>query len=114
VNGKPTPVPVLPGSFLSLSRAWKNGDRVELDLPMKTRLEPIERRHPNTVALLSGPLVLFGIDGANRAVTRSQLLAAKKTTASQWQTDAASGAMTLLPFLSIADESYSTYFKITA
>jgi len=114
VNGKRTIDPVLPGTFASISRMWKNGDRVELDLPMKTRLEPIDKRHRDTVALLSGPLVLFGIDATNRALARNQLLAAKKTAPSQWQAETPTGSMTLLPFFTINDESYSTYFKVTA
>jgi DUF1680 family protein len=111
VNGKRTTALVAPGNFASISRVWKNGDRVELDLPMRTRLEPIGKRHPNTVALLSGPLVLFGVEGFNRAITRSQLLAARKTTRNEWQAETGSGPMILRPFFTIADEPYSTYFK---
>jgi DUF1680 family protein len=113
VNGKRTTAPVAPGSFASISRVWKNGDRVELDLPMKTRLESVDKRHPNTVALLSGPLVLFGIDGANHTPTRTQLLAAQKTAQNKWEAITNSGSMILLPFFTIADEPYSTYFKVT-
>jgi uncharacterized protein len=113
VNGKRTTVPVVPGNFASISRVWNNGDRVELDLPLKTRLESIDKRHPNTVALLSGPLVLFGIDGINHAATRSQLPASRKTAHNQWQADTNTGPMILRPFFSIADEPYSTYFKVT-
>jgi len=40
------------------------------------RLEPIEEGHPQTVALLSGPLVLFAMTGGATAVTSQQLLAA--------------------------------------
>jgi len=114
VNGKPVDFPVAPGTFAPVHRMWKNGDRVELALPMKTRLEPLDKNHRDIVALLNGPLVLFGIDGAKRAVTRGQLLAAKETGRGTWQADTATGPMTLLPFFSIADESYSTYFKVTA
>jgi uncharacterized protein len=111
VNGKRTTAPVAPGNFASISRVWKNGDRVELDLPMRTRLEPIDKRHPNIVALLSGPLVLFGVEGFNRAITRSQLLAARKTARNEWQAETSSFPMILRPFFTIADEPYSTYFK---
>jgi hypothetical protein len=113
VNGKRTTAAVAPGNFASISRVWKNGDRVELDLPMRTRLEPIDKRHPNTVAMLSGPLVLFGINGTSQAATRSQLLAARRTSPAQWQTSTSNGSLLLLPFFTIADESYSTYFKVT-
>ena len=114
VNGRRSSVPAVRGTFASIQRAWKNGDRIELDLPMKTRLEPIDKRHSNTVALLYGPLVLLGMDGAKRNVKRGQLLAAKKTGSSSWQADTASGPMSLRPFFAIADESYTTYFQVSA
>jgi uncharacterized protein len=114
VNGKRTTALVAPGNFASISRVWKNGDRVELDLPMRIRLEPIDKRHPNTVALLSGPMVLFGIDGASYAATRSQLLSARKTAPAQWQANTDNGSMMLRPFFTIADEPYSTYFKVSS
>ena len=81
---------------------------------MRTRLEPIEKRHSNTVALLYGPLVLFGMDGVERSVTRGQLLAAKKTASAAWQADTASAPIILRPFFAIADESYATYFQVSA
>ena len=114
VNGKRINDPVVPGTFVSLPRVWKNKDRVELELPMKTRLEPLDKNHRDTVALLYGPLVLFGIDGTKRLVTSAQLLAARATAPGVWKADTASGPMSLLPFFSIADESYSTYFKVSA
>ena len=112
VNGKRTSAAVLPGSFASISREWKNGDRVELELPMKMRLESIDKNHRDTVALLSGPLVLFGVDGAKRAVTRSQLLAAERRGPGTWQAATSNGPMALLPFFAIEDEGYSTYFQV--
>jgi DUF1680 family protein len=114
VNGKRVDFLVLPGTFLPVHRMWKNGDRVELELPMRTRLEPLDKNHRDTVALLCGPLVLFGIDGSKYAVTRSQLLSAKASGPGSWQADTTGGPMSLRPFFSIADESYSTYFRVSA
>ncbi len=114
VNGKRSSAPTVPGTFASIQRTWKNGDRIDLDLPMKTRLEAIDERHSNTVALLYGPLVLFGIDGAKRAVARGQLLAARKTGSSSWRADTAGGTLRLRPFIGIAEESYATYFQVSA
>jgi hypothetical protein len=65
------------------------------------------------VALLYGPLVLFGIQANDRPITRSQLLAAKKTAPDKWQAPTQTGAMTLLPFFAISNEPYSTYFKVS-
>jgi uncharacterized protein len=114
VNGKRANVSVAPGTFASIQRSWRNGDKIELHLPMRTRLEPIDKRHSHTVALLYGPLVLFGMDGVERSVTRGQLLAAKKTASAAWQADTASAPIILRPFFAIADESYATYFQVSA
>ena len=46
---------------------------------MKARLEAVDAQHPETVALLVGPVVLFAITDAEPKVTRAQLLAAKKS-----------------------------------
>jgi DUF1680 family protein len=114
VNGKRLGSPIAPGTFASVFRLWKQGDRVELDLPLRPRLEPLDQQHTGTVALLSGPLVLFGIQPEQRAFTRAQLLAAKKSGPSTWQAATPNGPLSLLPFFLIADQSYSTYFTVTS
>ena len=107
VNGKRIPEPVAPGSFATLQRTWRTGDHVELDLPLAKRLEAIDSRHPNTVALLSGPLVLFAITPPK--VTSQQLLAARKIGAQSWHVETSAAPLTMLPFTAISDEQYSTY-----
>jgi hypothetical protein len=113
VNGKRWTDQVLPGSFASLRREWKNGDRVELELPMKMRLQSLDARNPDTVALLRGPLVLFAIRKSAEIVTRQQLLDAKDAGANKWQVATAGGPMMMLPFTAIEDEEYSTYLKVS-
>ena len=112
VNGKPVGASAIPSSFATIHRAWKNGDRIELDLPMKPRLEPIDARHPQTVALLSGPLVLFAVTDSSPAVTARQLLAAKKAGPSSWQVETGAGALQMLPFTAIEEQPYSTYLNV--
>jgi hypothetical protein len=113
VNGRRMPVSVVPGKFVTIRRKWKTGDRIELDLPMRMRLEPIDAQHPQTVALLCGPLVLFAITNTPPDVTSQQLLAARKTGEQEWQVKTATGPMSMLPFTGIADEQYSTYLLVT-
>jgi uncharacterized protein len=113
VNGKRTSALVLPGTFASIKREWKNGDRIELELPMKTRLEPIDKRHTDTAALLYGPLVLFGVEAAGRTFPRSQLLAAEQTSPNSWQAGPPPNPLVLRPFFALDDYSYSTYFKVS-
>jgi uncharacterized protein len=112
VNGKPVRGSGA-GQFATVRRFWKQGDRVELNLPMKTRLEAIDSQHPQTVALLRGPLVLFAITETPPVVTSRQLLEAKKVGPDSWQVETAGGRMTMLPFTVIADQQYSTYLQLT-
>ena len=113
VNGKRQPMELMPGSFAVMRRQWRPGDRIELELPMSLRLEAVDAQHPEIVALMSGPLVLFAITKTAPEVTRKQLLAAKRNGAKSWQVETAAGPMRMLPFTEIDDEGYSTYLRVT-
>jgi hypothetical protein len=41
-----------------LSRTWQNGDRIAIRIPMQLRAEPVDRDHPDRLAILYGPVVL--------------------------------------------------------
>jgi DUF1680 family protein len=112
VNGMTMSTSGAMGKFATVRRPWKNGDRIEMDLPMKLRLEAIDPQHPQTVALLCGPLVLFAITGNPPVVTAQQLLAAKRTGKQLWQVKTAGGILNLLPFTAIEDQQYSTYLTV--
>jgi uncharacterized protein len=109
VNGKQVRDSVTPGSFATVRRSWRTGDHIELDLPLAKRLQSLDLRHPKTVALLCGPLVLFAITDTQPVVNSRQLLAAKKTGQQNWQVETAAAPLKMLPFTAIADEQYSTY-----
>jgi uncharacterized protein len=115
VNGSPVSPSVVTG-FATLRRSWKDGDRIDLELPMPMRLEPIDPQHQETVALVRGPLVLLAVTEEAPRVTLQQLLAASAVSGSEpgqpaWQAQTASGPLRLLPFTSITDERYTTYLK---
>jgi DUF1680 family protein len=110
VNGKRETAQV--GKFAQVQRQWKTGDRVDLELPLKARLEAVDPQHADTVALLVGPVVLFAITETEPKVTRAQLLAATKTGAQSWQVETACGTLKMLPFTSIGEEPFSTYVRI--
>jgi DUF1680 family protein len=113
VNGARLSPPVTSG-FATLSRRWDDGDRIEIDLPLPTRLEPIDPQHPDTVALMRGPLVLFPITETSTAVTRAQLLSATRlANQSAWQANTGSGPLELRPFTAIQDQPYTTYLNVT-
>ena len=64
VNGKTLDASSAPGSYLTINRAWKAGDKIELELPMRLRLEAMPD-DPKLQAFLYGPLVLAGDLGAD-------------------------------------------------
>jgi hypothetical protein len=110
VNGKREAASV--GSFAQVRRKWKTGDRIDLELPMKARLEAADPQHAETVALLLGPVVLFAITDSDPKITRAQLLAATKSGPQNWQVETANGPLKMLPFTEIGEEPYSTYLRI--
>jgi len=112
INGKRALEELRPASFAMLRRTWKTGDHIELDLPLTKHLEAIDSQHPDTVALLSGPLVLFAITESAPSVTREQLLAATKSGESSWRVATSGAPLKLLPFTSISDQQYSTYLRV--
>jgi uncharacterized protein len=106
--------PVITKGFATISRKWKDGDRVELNLPMPMRLEAIDSQHPDTVALVRGPLVLFALTETDPKVSREQLLAAKAMKGQAvWMAQAETGPLLLTPFTAIHEERYRTYFTVS-
>jgi DUF1680 family protein len=115
VNQQMQPAPI-PGRFATVRRVWRSGDTVEVLLPMPMRLEPIDPRHPNTAALVRGPLVLMAakpdIDGPVPALSRAALLGARRVGASEWMAESAAGQISLMPFTALGDRPYTTYLDI--
>jgi uncharacterized protein len=114
INGRPASTESTPGRFLALARTWSNQDRVLLELDMPLRLEAIEAKSPNTVALIHGPLVLFPIGDLPSGLTRKELLCAAPMSDSSkdWILRGAGGEVTLRPFATILNEQYRLYFEV--
>jgi uncharacterized protein len=58
VNGKAVETVAKPGTWAVVQRTWNSGDRVTVRIPMQLRFVPVDRQHPNRVALMYGPVVL--------------------------------------------------------
>jgi len=115
VNGKRASESVQPGTFAAIKRTWSDGDRIELELPMPLRLETVDANHPNLVALLNGPVVLFAVADSQPTVERNALLQARPTNNAKgdWLANAADGSgVTMRPFMNIDKENYSTYLLL--
>ena len=64
INGKTLDASASPGSYLTIFRTWKNGDKVEMEMPMKLRVEAMPD-DPKLQAFLYGPVVLAGDLGSS-------------------------------------------------
>jgi len=116
VNGRRAETAVEPGKFMPLRRTWNDGDRVEIEFEMPLRLESVDNENRNNVALVRGPLALFGVGEIPARITRQQLLAAAKVAQSShdWNTQTDSGVLTLRPFAAIMSEGYRLYQRVQA
>ncbi len=112
VNGRAVPLEVTKG-FAMVRRTWKSGDMVELELPQRLRLEAIDAAHPEVVALMNGPLVLFAKTESQPALTRTQLLGARRSAGAEWVIDTDHASLTLVPFTEVGDAAYTTYLKLS-
>lgn len=127
INGQRQPSVWQPGTFAELSRDWRSGDRVELVLSMSSRLVPVDAHHPDTVALLHGPLALMrvldgprhgspALTGAESPVlTRRELESAERRSdnLTDWQIHARGSMVTLRPFMQIGEENYRLYQDVS-
>src|SRR5437660_6802923 len=115
VNGKRISSEVQPGTFASIRNTWKDGDRVELELPMPLRLEAVDANHPDIVALVQGPLVLMAVGESQPTFERNALLQARAASdaTGDWLASSADGrSITMRPFMVIDKESYSAYVQL--
>jgi DUF1680 family protein len=62
INGEAIQVNSKPSSYAEIRREWKNGDTVDVDLPMRTSVERLPDGS-DWVAILYGPIVLANPDG---------------------------------------------------
>ena len=114
VNGKRVEGDLVAGKFFELSRTWKNGDRVDFEIGMPLRLQAVDPENPQIVALLRGPLALFGVGNLPSNFSRAQLLAASSASQSSedWLVQSDAGKITFRPFAAIGEEPYRLYHKV--
>lgn len=62
VNGKNVKISGTPGSYITLTRKWNNGDRVEITYSMQLQVVPTPDK-PEIAAITYGPIVLAGPSG---------------------------------------------------
>jgi len=63
INGAAVAMDAAPGTWATIRREWKSGDVVELRIPLTLRMAPVDRQHPDRVAVVRGPVVMV-LEGA--------------------------------------------------
>jgi len=111
LNGSRIQQEIAPGKFLPLQRMWKDGDRVEVEFELPLRLEAVDNENANRVALMHGPIALFGVGKIPLRITRKELLTVTRVSPAgpDWTVRTESGTLTLRPFASIMSENYRLY-----
>ncbi len=114
VNGRAFQADLRPGTFAPIRREWKDGDRIEYHVDMPLRLEAIDPQHPQTQALLAGPVALFAVDSLDSRLTRAQLMAAQQSSAGspEWRVQSVTGAITFRSFPAIGQGKYRLYHEV--
>lgn len=135
INGAALPVFSSPGSYLTLTRAWKSGDKIELNLPMELHIDSMP--DDETVqAVMYGPLVLAArFDVVSKEMTYGDYepkpggqykvpeIVADPTKPTAWvECDAKqpllfhgigqSQPLTLVPLNEVIHERYAVYWKV--
>ena len=113
LNGKRLPTPTSPGKYASIYRTWRAGDRIELTLPQSFRAEPIDELHPETVALMRGPVQYVALNptpelSQQRLALPSSL---KKLAPQSFVENYAGNEIVFVPLYRVQNETYATYFS---
>ncbi len=138
VNGKVLDASSNPGSYLTITRTWKKGDRIEMTLPMRLHIETMPD-DKTMQAVLYGPVVLAGdlgsqglaenmIEGPNAPRLRQSPLDVPAFRASnadpeswikpgdgalRFQTTGQAKDVRLGPLNSYFDKRYSVYWQVS-
>ncbi|CAN5570738.1 glycoside hydrolase family 127 protein [soil metagenome] len=141
INGQPSNVAAQPGSYVSITREWRNGDQMVVDFPMAIHVELLP--HSSEYAsIFYGPILLAGAlgkDGMQDADFRAQVVDPAKGLplykvpvitadardipphvrpvpgkAMQFKLSdiVLPGEMTLLPFYALHQQRYEVYWQL--
>jgi len=113
LNGKAFADPARPGTYASIHRTWRTGDRIELTLRQSFRTEPIDELHPETVALMRGSVQYVALNptaelSQQRLALPSSL---KKLAPESFVENYAGNEIVFVPLHRVQNETYTTYFS---
>jgi Uncharacterized protein conserved in bacteria len=136
VNGRTVETSNTSGRYVGIERVWRDGDQLEVKLPMSLRSEPLPGS-TSTIAFLYGPIVLAGRLGTKGLSPGADIIVNERTTGDVLNDEvavpkvegSANEAVTsmkrtgplsfemngvgLIPYFRIAHERYTIYWDLT-
>jgi DUF1680 family protein len=111
LNGNRVRQPVLPGSFYEVRREWRDGDRIALMLDIPLRLEAVDDKHPDLLAVMQGSLALFATGSRFLPLKRQDLKSVRQTApgSAEWRVSTSDGVQTFKPFFAVGSETTRLY-----
>lgn len=111
INNEP-PIKIAAGASATLRTRWRSGDRITLTIPQDFRTEAIDEQHPETVALMRGPVQYVALNPpGNLTQDRLPLPSSLKQTAPEVFTENYAGhQLIFVPLYRIQTETYTAYF----
>jgi DUF1680 family protein len=116
VNGKRTERALIAGTFHEIRRTWNDADRISLTIDMPARLEAVDEKHPDLLAVMQGPLALFAVGDRFLPFQRRELLTIKQAAArsSDWRVVTPDGAQTFRPYFAVGASPTRLYQPVSA
>lgn len=114
-----------PGTWLPVSRTWRDGDEIELRMPMSLYTQPIND-DPNLTAMMYGPVVLAGLleESGTLLPTEAEepLFTGDRKDVGEWikpvagkpltfRTEGQPIDLTLVPIHKVVDQTYGVYWR---
>lgn len=117
INDKPAAVAAERGKFAVIRRRWQNNDTIQVTVPFAFRTEPIDAQHPDTVALMRGPLMLVALDPelqiSKEVLASHDRLKPSPYARQSFELQEAQPPVRFVPFYTVGDETYTTYLTLT-
>jgi DUF1680 family protein len=103
VNDRRLAAPITPGRFLEIRREWRDGDRITLALDIPLRLEAVDDKRPDQLAVMQGPLALFAVGDRFLPFKRRDLESVRQTApkSPEWRVQTRDGAQSFQPYFAI-------------
>ena len=116
VNDRRLGAPIVSGRFLEIRRTWNDGDRIVLVLDMPLRLEAVDDKHANDLAVMQGPLALFAIGNRFLPFNRRDLSAVRQVApqSAEWRVVTSDGEQVFKPYFAVERETTRLYQTVSA